>query len=54
LAVAEDGRPTILHADIDPERARNKHLVNLPGKYELHRTRDRRPEKYGRVTEADC
>ena len=49
LAVSEDDQPTILYADIDPERARNKHLVNIPGKYELHRTRDRRPEVYGPI-----
>ncbi|MSU79787.1 MAG: carbon-nitrogen hydrolase family protein, partial [Gemmataceae bacterium] len=46
LAVSDDDQPTILYADIDPEKARNKHLVNIPGKYELHRTRDRRPEMY--------
>lgn len=50
LAVSDDDQPTILYADIDPEKARNKHLVNIPGKYELHRTRDRRPEMYGAVT----
>lgn len=51
LAVSDDDQPTILYADIDPERARNKHLVNIPGKYELHRQRDRRPAMYGRITE---
>ena len=49
LAVSDDDQPTILYADIDPEKARNKHLVNIPGKYELHRTRDRRPEMYGAI-----
>jgi predicted amidohydrolase len=51
LAVSDDDQPTILYAEIDPEKARNKHLVNIPGKYELHRTRDRRPRIYGPITE---
>ena len=50
LAVSEDDQPTILYAEIDPEKARNKHLVNIPGKYELHRTRDRRPGMYSPIT----
>jgi predicted amidohydrolase len=49
LAVSDNDEPTILYAEIDPERARNKHLVNIPGKYELHRTRDRRPALYGPI-----
>ena len=49
LAVSDDDEPTILYADIDPEKARNKHLVNIPGKYELHRTADRRPQMYGPI-----
>ena len=32
LAVSDNDEPTILYAEIDPERARNKHLVNMPGK----------------------
>jgi predicted amidohydrolase len=50
LAVSEDDRPAILYAEIDPERARQKHLVNIPGEYELHRTAHRRPELYGELT----
>jgi len=46
LAVSENDEPTILYATIDPERARNKHLAIIPGKYELHRLRDRRPGMY--------
>lgn len=49
LAVSHDDEPTILYADIEPERARNKHLVKIAGEYELHRTRDRRPEMYADV-----
>jgi predicted amidohydrolase len=46
LAAAENDRPTILYATIDPTKARQKHLVHIPGEYEVHRTRDRRPEIY--------
>jgi predicted amidohydrolase len=51
LAASEDERPTILYADIDPAQARNKHIVHIPGKYELHRTAHRRPELYGPLVE---
>ena len=47
LAATETDQPTILYADIEPERARNKKIVNIPGKHEVHRTADRRPEMYG-------
>ena len=46
LAHTDTDEPTILHADIEPERARNKLIVNIPGKHEIHRTADRRPEMY--------
>lgn len=49
LAVTEDDQPTILYADIEPERARNKQIIHIPGKYELHRTAHRRPEMYGPI-----
>ena len=51
LAVSEDERPVVLYAEIDPAKARQKHLVFIPGKYELHRTTDRRPEMYGAIVE---
>ncbi|MBI3759424.1 MAG: carbon-nitrogen hydrolase family protein, partial [Deltaproteobacteria bacterium] len=54
LAVSDNDEPTILYADIDPDKARDKHLVNVPGKYELHRLRDRRPAMYGPITAATC
>jgi predicted amidohydrolase len=50
LACAGDG-PEILYAEIDPAVARAKHLVKIPGKYELDRLRDRRPEMYGVLCE---
>ena len=50
LAQSDDDQPTILYADIDPEQARRKRLVKIPGKYELDRLADRRPEMYGALT----
>jgi predicted amidohydrolase len=41
----------ILFAEIDPSRARNKQIVNIPGKYEVNRVRDRRPEMYRPICE---
>ncbi len=37
----------ILYAEIDPARARNKHVIRVPGKHEIDRLADRRPEMYG-------
>ncbi|MFL5245047.1 MAG: carbon-nitrogen hydrolase family protein [Gemmataceae bacterium] len=41
----------ILYAEIDPDKARAKRVVKIPGKYELDRTADRRPEMYGLLSE---
>lgn len=46
LAKCDDDPPCILYADIDPERARHKRLVFIPGEYEVDRVGDRRPEMY--------
>jgi predicted amidohydrolase len=46
LATGSEHREEILFAEIDPARARNKHLAKIPGLYELHRTAHRRPEMY--------
>src|SRR5262245_47706937 len=51
LAASHDDRETILIAEIDPERSRRKRIVNIPGKYEVDRVADRRPEMYGPVCE---
>jgi len=51
LASAEPDDETILFAEIDPERSRNKQIVRIPGKYMLHRVNDRRPEMYGAIAE---
>ena len=51
LAVAGDDEVTVLYADIDPAVARQKQIVRVPGKHELNRIRDRRPELYHKLIE---
>jgi len=51
LAAADSAEESILFADIDTDRARNKSIVRIPGVYQLHRVNDRRPELYGPLTE---
>lgn len=50
LAASDDDRATILYAEIDPEKARRKREVKVPGVYEIDRVGDRRPEMYGPLT----
>lgn len=50
IAAADHEDEAILYADIDPAWARNKHLIRTPGKHEIHRWNDRRPEFYNRIT----
>jgi len=52
LAYATHDKEEILFAEIDPLKARNKHLVRVPNQHEIHRFRDRRPSMYGPLTEA--
>jgi predicted amidohydrolase len=47
LVQAGEQDAEIIVAEIDPTAARDKHLVKIPGKYELDRVRHRRPEMYG-------
>jgi predicted amidohydrolase len=47
LLAAADESEEILYAELDPQRPRNKQIVNIPGKYEVNRVKDRRPEMYG-------
>src|SRR5439155_5946540 len=49
-AAAGDGEE-ILYGDVDPAWARNKQIVKIPGKYEVNRVADRRPEMYGPLVE---
>jgi predicted amidohydrolase len=46
IAAARDGEG-IIGAEIEPEKARDKRVVVVPGKYEVNRVGDRRPEMYG-------
>ena len=52
LASASEEGEEIVYAEIDPEKARRKRIVHIPGKYELDRIAHRRPEMYGPLTEA--
>ncbi len=47
LATGSEHGEEIIVAEIDPAVARNKHIVKVPGKYELDRMADRRPDLYG-------
>ena len=49
LAQAGPHEPEILYAEIDPQRARQKHLVRVPGRHEIDRMADRRPGFYGEI-----
>lgn len=51
LAHADHAREEILYAEIDAERARNKHLIRVAGTNEVNRIADRRPEMYGKLIE---
>jgi predicted amidohydrolase len=46
MAYAGDGEEILL-AQIEPEQARAKRVVVIPGKHEVDRVGDRRPEMYG-------
>lgn len=50
LAVSNCDQEEILYADIDLEKARRKHIIRVPGKHEIDRLADRRPEMYGLLT----
>ena len=51
LTVGSDSEEEILYAEIDPQRARNKTIVRVPGKQLIDRVADRRPEMYGPLVE---
>ncbi len=51
LAEATHEDECLLFAEIDPEKARNKHQIRVPGKHEINRVADRRPEMYGKLVE---
>jgi predicted amidohydrolase len=51
IAVSDDEHETVLYATIEPEKARNKHIVFSPGRYEVDRVGHRRPEMYALLTQ---
>ena len=53
LAFADHNREAVLVAEIDLSIPRNKHLVRVPGKHEIHRFDDRRPELYAGISSSD-
>ena len=42
----------IIFAEIDPSAARDKHITRVPGKHQINRFKDRRPQYYGKIVEA--
>lgn len=52
LSQAGPGGETILYAQVAPSLARQKHLVRVPGKHEIDRFNDRRPEMYRQLVAA--
>jgi predicted amidohydrolase len=51
LAEASDASEQIIKAEIRPEEADAKHVVNIPGEFETNIFEDRRPELYKRITD---
>ncbi len=51
LAESTGATEEILYAEIDPARSRRKHIVRVPGKHEIDRFADRRPELYGPIVQ---
>jgi predicted amidohydrolase len=51
LAIAPADGETILYADIDIAEARRKRIVRVPGKHEIDRIADRRPQMYRRLVQ---
>ncbi|MBI3864336.1 MAG: carbon-nitrogen hydrolase family protein [Planctomycetia bacterium] len=49
LAESHGVAEEILYAEIDPAKSRRKHIIRVPGKHEIDRLADRRPEMYGLV-----
>ena len=51
LSDAPTTESAILVAEVDIEKARNKHLVRVPNLHEIERFADRRPDLYGPLTD---
>jgi len=52
LAQAGSDEEQTLYAEVSLSEARQKHIVFKPGEFEMDFIRDRRPELYGKITEA--
>lgn len=52
LAQSESTFEEILYADIDLAKARRKHIIRVPGKHEIDRLADRRPDMYTLLTQS--
>ena len=52
LALAGPDGEEIIYAEIDPSAARDKHITRVPGKHQINRFKDRRPQYYGKIVEA--
>jgi len=51
VAQASADKEEVIYADIEPAKARDKRIVRVPGKHEIHRFNDRRPELYGEIAQ---
>jgi len=51
LAEAPHDQESILYAEVDAAQARRKRIVRIPGKHEIDRIADRRPEMYHRLVQ---
>ena len=51
MVFADHADEAILYAELDPEIARQKHLVSIPGEHEVHRINDRRPDLYDSLSD---
>ncbi|MFC2013248.1 carbon-nitrogen hydrolase family protein [Chloroflexota bacterium] len=50
LSLASTDREEIIYGNVNLEAAREKSVIRIPGVWETHYWRDRRPELYGRIT----
>jgi predicted amidohydrolase len=53
LAASTGEREEVVYAEIDPAVARQKQIVHSPGKYEINRIANRRPEMYGSLVQRE-
>lgn len=49
-ASAGNSQDTIIYAELDVNRARQKRVIRIPGLHEINRVADRRPDFYGDLT----